>query len=172
MHPEWLSCRRAAPHRQQPRGTARSAKARIGGTSDHFHVLCPIAFRPRREVELDVLARRERLEAFFMDARVVYEDVLAAVITGDEAIALVGVEHLDGSGCHRSRSLCGALLVTREQPYRPSAAGALTDALAVENGTRSRAGRMNVRICRPLPFGLDGQRAAMAAWSAASRSGT
>src|SRR5438477_12097095 len=50
---------------------------------------------------------REGLVALADDRAVVDEQVLAAVVGRDEAIALVGVEPLDGSGCHfRLHLLC------------------------------------------------------------------
>src|SRR3954449_1301031 len=48
----------------------------------------------------DLRALGERLEAVRVDPRVVDEEVLAALVRGDEAEALVVVEPLDGSGCH------------------------------------------------------------------------
>src|SRR6266852_2606980 len=49
---------------------------------------------------LDLRALGQRLEAVAGDVRVVYEEILAAVLRGDEAVSLGVVEPLDGSGFH------------------------------------------------------------------------
>src|SRR5947209_2852984 len=52
-----------------------------------------------RHLELDVLTLLERLVTRAFDGRVVHEKVRAA-FTGDEPVALLGVEPLDGTGRH------------------------------------------------------------------------
>src|SRR5919202_235748 len=61
----------------------------------------------RLGVVADAGALGERLEALGVDARVVDEEVLARVVRRDEAVALVVVEPLDGSGGHSGSSLLG-----------------------------------------------------------------
>src|SRR3954469_12262806 len=57
-----------------------------------------------RDVELDLLVLVEGLVALRLDRGVVNEDVVAAVLLGDEAEALLSVEPLHGALCHVSRS--------------------------------------------------------------------
>src|SRR5687768_12684752 len=52
------------------------------------------------DVELDLLVLVQGLVAGRLNRAEVREHVLAAVVGGDEAKALVGVEPLDGSCCH------------------------------------------------------------------------
>src|SRR5690606_26584933 len=52
------------------------------------------------DVELDLLVLVQAAVAAGLDGAEVREDVLAAVVRGDEAEALVSVEPLDGSGGH------------------------------------------------------------------------
>src|SRR5712692_3407723 len=47
----------------------------------------------------------QRLEAVAGDVGVMHEEILAAVLGGDEAVSLGIVEPLDGSGCHVISSL-------------------------------------------------------------------
>src|SRR5439155_16800577 len=54
---------------------------------------------------LDLCALAQRLEAVTGDVRVVHEEILAAILGGDEAVSLGIVEPLDGSGCHVISSL-------------------------------------------------------------------
>src|SRR3954447_4624336 len=58
------------------------------------------ALVPGLGVEGDLRALRQRLEAVGVDAGVMDEEVLAALVGRDEAEALVVVEPLDGSGSH------------------------------------------------------------------------
>ena len=51
-------------------------------------------------LELDARTLGEGLEALARDRAEMDEDVLAALIRGDEAIPLRVVEPLNGSGCH------------------------------------------------------------------------
>src|SRR5215212_1785487 len=76
---------------------APPASAVLGGGED---VLRLGALLPLGGLELDLRALGERLEAVACDRAVVDEQVLAALVGGDEPIALRVVEPLDGSGCH------------------------------------------------------------------------
>ncbi len=58
-----------------------------------------------RHLELDLRPFGQRLEAAPGDLRVMDEQILAAIIWRDEAVALVVAEPLDGSGCHEKRLL-------------------------------------------------------------------
>src|SRR4029453_6477465 len=53
---------------------------------------------------LDPRTLSEALVPLAADRAVMDEHVLAAVVLGDEAVALVGAEPLHGSGCHISTS--------------------------------------------------------------------
>ena len=52
------------------------------------------------DLELDLLVLLEGTEAVALDLGVVDEDVVAAIVRSDEAVALFGVEPLDNSLCH------------------------------------------------------------------------
>src|SRR3954453_18224266 len=65
----------------------------------------------------------QRLEAAAVDAGVVDEEVLAALVRGDEAEALVAVEQFDGSGGHVSSPACACELRTRTR-FEATTAGA------------------------------------------------
>jgi len=54
---------------------------------------------------LDLGTLGQRLEAVAGDVRVMHEEILAAVLGGDEPVSLGIVEPLDGSGCHVISSL-------------------------------------------------------------------
>src|SRR3990172_5224994 len=82
------------------RGRARSASGEAGSGSDRSDVRRLEALRPLGDVELHLLALRQRTEAFGLDGGVVAEDVLAAVVLGDETEALRVVEPLHGAGSH------------------------------------------------------------------------
>src|SRR5690242_5260958 len=69
-------------------------------SSDGTNVLRLRALGALRDVELDLLVLVEGLVALRLDGRVVNEDVIAAVLLGDEAEALLGVEPLDGALSH------------------------------------------------------------------------
>src|SRR3954453_18648491 len=58
------------------------------------------ALVPGLGVEGDLRSLGQRLEAAAVDPRVMDEEVLAALVGGDEAEALVVVEPLHGSGRH------------------------------------------------------------------------
>src|SRR5205807_4620849 len=64
-------------------------------------VLSFFALPALADVELDALAVLERLVALSLDLRVVDEDVFA-LVTGDEAVTLLGVEELHGACSHSS----------------------------------------------------------------------
>ena len=73
------------------------AASNRGRDSDELDVLRLLALRTRRHLELDSLALFEGAIAGRLDRAVVHEDVGAA-LTGDEAVALLGVEPFDGTG--------------------------------------------------------------------------
>ena len=65
------------------------------------------AFRPLGGLELDTLALIERPESGRLDRAVVDENVRTAAVHGDEAVALFGIEPLNGSLRHEtSPSIC------------------------------------------------------------------
>src|SRR5438309_870496 len=70
--------------------------------SDRADVLRLQALRALHDLELDLLAFRERAEPLRLDGGVVAEDVSAAVVLGDEAEALRIIEPLHGTGDHCS----------------------------------------------------------------------
>src|SRR5918999_1556314 len=74
--------------------------AREGGDSHLHHLLGLRALRPLRDLELDLLALFEGLEAVALDGAVVDEDVGRAGLL-DEAVALRVVEPLDLTGNSR-----------------------------------------------------------------------
>src|SRR5205807_7008920 len=108
----FLSCA-GAPQKQNPPGVlggflaggappwARRLVKRSGG----LNVRRLLSLGALGHFELDLLAFLERLEALHVDRREVREQVFAAVVRGDEPIALRVVEPLDGSGCHTACSL-------------------------------------------------------------------
>src|SRR3982750_4736588 len=67
--------------------------------SDGADVLGLFTLATGRNVELDALTLFERTVAVALNRGEVNEDVVAA-LTRDEAETLVGVEPLDGAGCH------------------------------------------------------------------------
>src|SRR6478735_5265030 len=79
--------------------------------SERTDVLRLRALRALGDVELDLLVLVQRLVAVGLDGRVVHEDVVAAVLLGDEAEALLSVEPLDGALSH-----CSLLLSRGERP--------------------------------------------------------
>src|ERR671917_2158085 len=68
--------------------------------SERADVLRLRALRALRHVELDALVLLERAVARRLDGGEVGEDVSRAVLGGDEAVALLSVEPLHGSGSH------------------------------------------------------------------------
>jgi hypothetical protein len=71
---------------------------------DH-HVRGLGALLPLPRLVLDARALGERLEALTGDAAVVHEDILRALLRGDEAVPLAVVEPLHGSDCHKKHLL-------------------------------------------------------------------
>src|ERR671910_3254986 len=67
---------------------------------DDSHVGCLGALRAFAELVLDLRALRERTESVALDGGEVDERVLAAIIGGDEAEALLVAEPLHDSGWH------------------------------------------------------------------------
>src|SRR5690349_25142628 len=84
------------------RGSAASPPISVRDLRDDADVLGLQALGAASGVELDLLVLVERAESARREGAEVREDVGAAVVGGDEAEALVGVEPLDGSGCHVS----------------------------------------------------------------------
>src|SRR5512139_1779389 len=62
------------------------------------------ALGPARNIELDLLAFLQGLEAFHLDRRMMAEDILAAIILGDETKPLRIVEPLYCTACHENYS--------------------------------------------------------------------
>src|SRR5689334_23047795 len=79
---------------------------RWGRASERADVLRLRALRTLGYVELDLLVLVEGLVALRLDRGVVNEDVVAAVLLGDEAEALLGVEPLNGALSHARISPC------------------------------------------------------------------
>src|SRR5689334_170008 len=79
---------------------------RWGRASERADVLRLRALRTLGYVELDLLVLVEGLVALRLDGRVVNEDVVAAVLLGDEAEALLSVEPLNGALSHARISPC------------------------------------------------------------------
>src|SRR5690349_24908814 len=78
----------------------RTGLAGDAARSERADVLRLRALRTLGYVELDLLVLVEGLVPLRLDRRVVDEDVVAAVLLGDEAEALLGVEPLDGALSH------------------------------------------------------------------------
>ena len=87
------SAARARPELPPPHALSAAA---LGERADvrRLRALLPLA-----RLELDLRALSEALEALAGDAAVVDEEVFAAAIGRDEAVALVVVEPLDDSCC-------------------------------------------------------------------------
>src|SRR5699024_1202138 len=68
--------------------------------SDRADVLGLRALLSLADLELDALVLLERLEARALDGGVVDEEVGGTVLRGDEPVALLRVEPLDGALCH------------------------------------------------------------------------
>ena len=86
----WLVMRRASPFQtllgRQLRGELHARGLR--------------ALRPASRLELDLLALVEVLVSLACNGAEVHEHVGAAIVRGDEAVALFGAEPLDGAGRH------------------------------------------------------------------------
>jgi len=65
-------------------------------SGDHAYVLCLLTFAAGADLELDLLADLETAISVALDSCVVDEDVVAFV-SGDEPVALLVVEELDGA---------------------------------------------------------------------------
>src|SRR6266545_1444806 len=91
--PKSARCQGGLP---RPRAPARSHRG------DDADGACLRTLRPVLHLVLHLRPLSEALEALAADRAVVDEDVLATVVLRDEAVALVVVEPLDGSGCHIS----------------------------------------------------------------------
>src|SRR5688572_30208988 len=98
------------------RSSAAARAVRVGRSLDRLDVdgLRPLV--AGLGVERDARALSQRLEAAGVDAGVVDEEVLAALVRGDEAEALVVAEPLDGSGSHEM-SLHGCCALLAEMLY-------------------------------------------------------
>src|SRR5690606_30518467 len=70
------------------------------------------------DFELYALRFFQRAVAIRVNCRVVHEDVGAAAVLGDEAVALLSVEPLDGSLCHCAVSFRGRCGMAVCQPCR------------------------------------------------------
>src|SRR4029453_11622010 len=70
-----------------------------------LNVCCLRTLLPLRHLERDLRALVQRLEPAASDCREVHEQIFAAPIRRDKAVALLAAEPLDGSGCHEHTSL-------------------------------------------------------------------
>src|SRR5436190_6957356 len=70
-----------------------------------LNVGCLRSLLPLRHLERDLRALVQLLEPAASDGRDVHEQIFAALIGRDEAVALLAAEPLDGSGCHEHTSL-------------------------------------------------------------------
>src|SRR4051794_27854645 len=109
-------------------------------------------------VEGNLRALSQRLEAVGVDAGVVDEEVLAALVRGDEAEALVVVEPLHGSGSHDfpPRPMCTA---NAEEAATATTAGAehsVVERGAPDLNTTKRTARIS-DLPRHRWAGLDGR---------------
>src|SRR5712691_1183326 len=80
--------------------TARAVRPLRSHWGDDADVACLRALRPLLHLVLHLRALGQALEALAADRAVVDEDVLATIVLRDEAVTLVVVEPLHGSGCH------------------------------------------------------------------------
>src|SRR5699024_4696971 len=106
-----------------------------------------------RDLELYALRLFQRAVAVRIDRRVVDEDVGAAAVLGDEAIALLSVEPLDGSLCHCAvsfRGRCGSgrvpLPSCRNAPSHVSLYPAMARVLRKRTATATAPGWHGVRV--------------------------
>src|SRR5207342_2738893 len=96
------SCGILSGERTRARPGGRARKAASAGENDVRRLRALLALL-RHELDLRTLGKG--LEALALDAAEVNEEVLAAVVRGDEAIPLGVVEPLHGSGCHLMKHL-------------------------------------------------------------------
>src|SRR5919106_5121300 len=85
-----------------PSNSTFSSFAKPDRVLDHSHVGCLGAFLAFTELVFDLRALGERTESVALDGGEVHERVLAALIGGDEAEALLVAEPLHDPGCHLS----------------------------------------------------------------------
>ena len=72
-------------------------------SSDRLNVVGLLALRSLNDLELDSLVLVERPETGCLNRRVMHEDVLVlTTVDRDEAVALLGIEPLDGALCHET----------------------------------------------------------------------
>src|SRR5438067_8415815 len=81
-------------------GPVRSRSRHPRLLADEHDALRLGAFRALRGLELHLRVLGERLVALADDRAVMDEQILAALIGDDEAVPLLVVEPLHGSGCH------------------------------------------------------------------------
>src|ERR1039458_6190673 len=86
--------------------TKASGMPRRRPLPDRAHVLRHQAFWALLDVELHRLPLFEHTVATHLDGAVMHEDIGPAVRLRDEAVALLGVEPLDCSGCHCGNPPC------------------------------------------------------------------
>ena len=82
-----------------PSGAALASSYGFGDYALRTLLACSLPFWPVRDVEDDGLALVEGLEALALDLAEVHEDVVA-VLTRDEAVALVRIEPLHSTFSH------------------------------------------------------------------------
>src|SRR5688572_8439566 len=107
----------ASPSASRPPQICSARRRAIIGTSEFFHSRPPAARLERldvrsrrtllalRHVEGDLLALLQRFVATALDRAVMREQILAAIVRGDESEALRIVEPLHGASCHVIPSL-------------------------------------------------------------------
>ena len=109
-------------------------------------LVCLRALLALGDLELDALLLLERPVAAGLDGAVVNEDVCGAVVGGDEAVPLLGVEPLDGALCHgasysscRCEMSCCSTLFVQQRHHRTTHQGrARTRAYTVVSGPCAR----------------------------------
>lgn len=96
-------------HQKRAAPTNRGGPLTLGQRwlTETDHVLCRIALVGLYDVELDLLALLERLEASALDGGVMDKAVLLAALGLDEAEAFLGIKPLNGScGTHTKMGMC------------------------------------------------------------------
>src|ERR1039458_8978884 len=88
------------------RVTRASGMPRGGGLADRTHVLRHQALWALLNIEFHRLPLFEHAIATHLDGAVMHKDISAAIWLRDEAVALLGVEPLDCSGCHCGNPPC------------------------------------------------------------------
>ena len=97
------ACLHGEPKDKGPRqyssgGAPISIGCRVESALDRHNILGGRALLALNHIEVDLLTLGERLEALALNRAVVAEDILLAVVAGDEAEALLVVEPLYSSG--------------------------------------------------------------------------